>query len=358
LDSFAFIIHPIDPKRDVSRRFPLLGRIFNQRQINYLCNFFPPVLLSEIEGVTSAATGKKVRGWLIACPLTTARMLELPAEKAYKKIIRTGLLAERLGVDIIGLGAFTSVVGDGGVTVSKALTVPVTSGNAYTISTALSAVRKATELTGIHVEDASAAVVGALGAIGRVCARLLANEVDVLYLIGRQADKLNQLCTSLQPEVQAELRTSCDLSVLRRSNLIVTVTSASGAIIQSEHLQPGSIICDVAQPRDVSAHITKGREDVLVIDGGIVDVPGEVDFNFDFGLPSRKAYACMAETMALAIEGRSEDHTISKKITVAQVKRISAIAGKHGFKLSGLRSFGRAITEKQFEIVRNHAQRR
>ncbi|MBU1660843.1 MAG: shikimate dehydrogenase, partial [Chloroflexi bacterium] len=134
MDTFAFIIHPIDPKRDVSRKYPLLGRIFNERQINYLCRFFPPVYLSEIEGITSAATGKQIQGWLIACPLTAARMLELPTRIAYRKIIQTGRLAERLGTDILGLGAFTSVVGDGGVTVAQSLDIPVTTGDAYTVS--------------------------------------------------------------------------------------------------------------------------------------------------------------------------------------------------------------------------------
>jgi hypothetical protein len=27
MDTFAFIIHPIDPKRDVSRKYPFLGRV-------------------------------------------------------------------------------------------------------------------------------------------------------------------------------------------------------------------------------------------------------------------------------------------------------------------------------------------
>ncbi len=38
MDSFAFIIHPIDPKRDVSRKFPLLGKYLTEKQID----FFPP----------------------------------------------------------------------------------------------------------------------------------------------------------------------------------------------------------------------------------------------------------------------------------------------------------------------------
>jgi len=78
VDTFAFIIHPIDPKRDVSRKFPFLGRVLSTRQINFLSTFFPPIYLSEIQGITSLTTGKQISGWLIACPLTAARMLELP----------------------------------------------------------------------------------------------------------------------------------------------------------------------------------------------------------------------------------------------------------------------------------------
>jgi predicted amino acid dehydrogenase len=39
---------------------------------------------------------------------------------------------------------------------------------------------------------------------------------------------------------------------------------------------PGSVVCDVARPRDVSAMVAAVRDDILVIDGGMVDVPGPV----------------------------------------------------------------------------------
>ena len=90
MDTFAFIIHPIDPKRDVSRKFPLLGKIFTENQINFLSTFFPPVYLSEITGIQSQATGKQVKGWLIACPFTPKQMMSLPNRMVYRKIIQTG----------------------------------------------------------------------------------------------------------------------------------------------------------------------------------------------------------------------------------------------------------------------------
>ncbi len=356
MDSFAFIIHPIDPKRDVSRKFPLLGRLFNERFINFGSTFFPPVLLSEIDGIQSKATGKVLKGWLIACPLTAARMLELNERIAYYKIIQTGRLAERLGAGILGLGAFTSVVGDGGVTVANSLDIPVTTGDAYTISIAIQAVRKAAALMEIDLASATAAIVGATGAIGRVCAELLANDVSELYLIGRNEDKLRKLLADIRQDSKANLIIDTDLHNLHKAKVILTVSSAVHAIIQPKHLQPGCVICDVARPRDVAANVATKRDDIFVFDGGMVDVPGDVNFNFDFGFPQGKAYACMAETIALALDGRFEDYTLGKHITRKRVEEITQIATKHGFELSGFRSFERPVTHEQINQIRRNAR--
>jgi len=356
MDTFAFIIHPIDPKRDVSRKYPLLGKIFSEKQINFFSTFFPPVYISEIEGITSAATGKEIKGWFIACPFTPKRMLELPEKQVYRKIIQTGRLAERLGAGILGLGAFTSVVGDAGVTIARELDVPVTTGDSYTVSLAVEAVTKAADIMEIPLTGATAAVVGATGAIGKVCAELLADEVGELYLIGRRREALEALREHWQPTSRARLHVSTSMEVLRHAQLILTVTSAIHDIIQPEHLRPGAVVCDVARPRDVSAMVAAVRNDILVIDGGMVDVPGPVDFHFNFGFPPGKSYACMAETMALALEGRFEDYTLGKDLTRARVEEIAQIAQKHGFRLSGFRSFERAVTLEHIEAVRRNAK--
>ena len=315
MDSFAFIVHPIDPKRDVGRKFPLLGRILSERQIDFFSTFFPPVYISEIEGITSEATGKQVKGWFIACPYTPRRMLELPERSVYRKIIQTGHLAEKLGANILGLGAFTSVVGDAGVTIAKALDIAVTTGDSFTVSLAVDAIREAARLMEIPLERATAAVVGATGAIGQVCAELLAEDVERLYLIGRREQALKELRDRIGTRAKAELVTSTTMDVLSEARLILTVTSSLHDVIRPEYLQPGSVVCDVARPRDVSAMVAAARDDILVIDGGMVDVPGPVNFNFNFGFPPGKAYACMAETIALALEGRFEDYTLGKHLT-------------------------------------------
>ncbi len=363
MDTFAFIIHPIDPKRDISRKYPLLGKISTKWMIDHISPLWPAVKISEIDGITSKSSGKQIKGWFVACPLTPAHIIQLPEKTVYRKIIETGRLAEKLGADILGLGAFTSVVGDAGQTIARVLDVPVTTGDSYTVAVAVQAVLLAASMLDIHPEQACVAVVGANGAIGRVCAELMAEKAAELILIGRRQDALEQLGREIfegRPERSGSLtiRASTDLSTLREAQLILTVTSALHDIIRPEDLQSGSVICDVARPRNVSAQIASSRDDVLVIDGGMVDVPGPVDFHFDFGFPPGKAYACMAETMALALEGRFEDYTLGKELSRRRVKEITEICTRHGFALSGFRSFEKPVSEETIERVRKKRRTR
>ena len=135
--------------------------------------------------------------------------------------------------------------------------------------------------------------------------------------------------------------------------MVVTVTSSVTPVIEPAHLRSGAIVLDVARPRNVSRQVAQARDDVLVIEGGMVAVPGpELDFGFDFGFPPRMAFACMAEVMILALEGRMESYSLGRDIAVDRVLDIEALGAKHGFQLGGFRSFERAVTENELERVR------
>ncbi|MCC7450416.1 MAG: shikimate dehydrogenase [Anaerolineae bacterium] len=354
-DTFAFIIHPINPKRDVSRKWPWLGKLLTEDQVNFFSAYFPPVYISEIIGVRSEATGKEIKGWFIACPFTPQRMMQLPVNQVYNKIVACGRKAEKLGARLLGLGAYTSVVGDAGVTIANRLAMPVTTGDSYTIMMAVEAVRKAAQVMGIPLESATAAVVGATGAIGSVCAQMLADDVANLIVVGRRSEAINVAREKCEGH-RASVRAGTNIDLIYDADLVLTVTSAIDEVIYPEHLKPGAVVCDVARPRDVSKLVADKRDDVLVIEGGMVEVPGPVDFHFDFGFPPKMSYACMAETMALALEGRYEDYSVGKELTVARAQEIGAICAKHGFKLGGFRSFERAVTDEQIARVRENAQ--
>jgi len=213
---------------------------------------------------------------------------------------------------------------------------------------------EAARVMGAEMSQSTAAVVGATGAIGSACAQLLAREVGHLIMVGRREGALLAVREKCEGQT-ARLTTSTDMHAIYQADLIIAVTSAVHAVVEPQHLKPGAVVCDVARPRDVSWRVAQERDDVLVIEGGMVEVPGEVDFHFDFGFPPGKSYACMAETMILALEGRVEDYTIGKDITIAQAQEIGTLAQKHGFKLAGFRSFEKPVTDEQIALVRERA---
>jgi fatty aldehyde-generating acyl-ACP reductase len=358
MDNFAFIIHPVNPKRDAQRKFPLLGKILPEPAINFFSRFFPPLYISHISGIVSQATGKEIEGWFIACPLTPRQMVSLPVETVYKKVIATGKLAQELGAKVLGLGGFTSVVGDGGLTIAKHLDIPVTTGDSYTIGVAVEAALQAGQRMNIEPAKASAAIVGATGSIGRVCAQLLARHVPQVILVGRRQDALKQVQRLVESQGPAEVQISTDMRDLQRADIVLTVTNAIEAVIEPHHLKSGAVVCDVARPRDVSRQVMEERDDVLVIEGGMVKVPGPVNFNFDFGFPPGMAYACMAETITLALAGHYQSYTLGKEISLGQVETMTALAAKHGFKISGFRSFELAVTDEKINQIRENASQK
>jgi predicted amino acid dehydrogenase len=302
------------------------------------------MVISEIKGVRSR-NGAETEGWFIGCPLTPRQMVDqLPLDFVYERIGECAKIAHGLGAELIGLGAFTSVVGDGGVTIAKDSPIAVTTGNSYTVATAIEGTLKACDLVGIRTEEGTLAVVGATGSIGKTCARQLAPQFAKTYLIGRDRARTEQVAAEIPNTIP-----TTDLNVLKEADAVVTVTSSDSEVIMPEHLRPGSVVCDVARPRDVSVRVGRERPDVLVIEGGVVSVPGEVDFGFDFGFPPKTAYACMSETMMLALDERAESFTLGKDVSVQQVEESQRLAHKHGFKLDKFRAFEKLVTEEAIE---------
>jgi predicted amino acid dehydrogenase len=359
MNSFAFILHPLSVE-DAFRKYPW-ARVLPGAWVERAMALTRPRVLSEITGLRSA-TGAEARGWFVVLPLTSRLLTALPAERTVPRVLETcKLAASVLKPDIIGLGAFTKVVGDAGVTVAKELSVPVTTGNSYTVATAIEAALLGAEKMGLDLAQTGAAVVGAAGSIGRVCAKALARQVARLELVDISEERLQPVLEEIRSDVRTKAAvTACSQvpEALQRSRLVVSATSAVGAVIHPGDLQPGTVVCDPARPRDVSAEVGRVRDDVLVVDGGVVEVPGEVDFHFNFGFPPRTAYACMAETMILALEGKFESFSLGRQLSEEKVEEIAALGRKHGFRLAGLRAFERAVTDEEIAAIRERAQRR
>lgn len=350
MNKFAFIIHPIEID-DIYKKYGFL-KVLPRFITEKIVSAASPSVTSKITDVKSKF--QEAEGWFIAVPLTSKMIMKISEKYVMKKIINAGKIAEKLGAKIIGLGAYTSVVGDGGITIANNLNIAVTTGNTYTVAAAFDGTKEACRLLDKNFSECEVAVVGATGSIGKVCAELACREAKKVILIGRNIKKLMEIKWEFHEKYSSHIEIECCTNIkegIENADVVITVTSSVEDVIKAEYIKSGAVICDVARPRDVSKLVQEKRNDVLVIEGGVIEVPKEVDFNFNFGFPKGLCYACMAETMILALEGKYENFSLGREINIDKVDEINNLAKKHGFKVARLRSFEKVIDDNHIQNV-------
>ncbi len=358
---FAFVIHPLN-LGFIHRHPPFWWtRFLPDGLVEAVAAHVPPMYVGKIRGGESPQTGQRIEGHLISLGATPRQMLRHDEHFTYARLNQAARLAERLGARILGLGAFTSVVGDAGVTVAHEAGIAVTSGNSLTVAATLEAAKQAVRLMGHDdLSRGRAMVVGATGSIGSVCARLLAQAVRDVVLVSIEPEKLIDLKRRIEeetPGARVAIGTRAN-DLVGDCDLVVTATSAFGQrVLNLGACKPGAVICDVARPTDVGEREAALRPDVLVIESGEVLIPGNLEVGYDIGLPKGTVYACLAETALLAMEGRFESYTLGRELSPAKVKEIYQLFLKHGFRIAGLRSFDRYVDEEEIRRKRETAQR-
>lgn len=366
ISRFAFVIHPLS--QQYFRNAKPLDMMANyapkafMNSVEKVMAYSPPFVYSKVSGIKSP-TGAEAEGWLITVGGTPKEIMSHSPEFTYRRLLAAARLAKRLGAQIMGLGAFTKVVGDAGLTVSKRSPLPITTGNSYSASGALWAAHEALKKLGLveigenNKARAKAMVVGATGSIGAVCARLLAKAVDEVYIVARESARLLALKESIMKETpEANIHvTSNPNKYLGEMDMIVTSTSGAGKrILDIMEVKPGCVITDVARPLDIPPEDVAKRPDVLVIESGEVELPGDVRMK-NIGLPPKVAYACLAETIVLALEGRYETFTVGREIEWEKVREIYQLGLKHGMKLASISGVNGVYTDEDFDRVRTLA---
>jgi len=285
--TFGFLIHPLSA-RYMDRVTPLTKPL-PCFLINQLIKLKKPYEISrfKVNGLL---------GFFVGCPLTSDQMLKLNHEFVLKRIIQTCNVASKLGVKIISLGAFSAIATHQGKDLIGKVDINVTTGRAFTIAAVYEQVNR--------LKYEKVAIVGADGAIGKGLCGMLGNVVKV----GR--DNFDDLYSA---------------------DLIVSTTNTTKEIIDENKLKSGSVIIDVSKPSTIRRDIT--RKDVKVIDGGLVKLPHDVNLGVNFDCSKNVVFACMAEPMILALEGKYENYSIGDDISVEKVKEILELSKKYGFEV-------------------------
>ncbi|MCD6217336.1 serine carboxypeptidase [bacterium] len=354
-NQFAFVVHPLK-----------LSDVFEIKAFRWLRNLppallemalaqLPPVHVSRTSVITTP-DGKQTQGSLYALIMTPKMMMRLPEERVYTDLVKIANLAKQRSIGIMGLGAFTSVVGDAGLSVAKRSPIPVTSGNSLTIWATVETAKQACKLMGIKLSSASVMVVGATGSIGKAITRMLAPQVGRMVIISRRPERVLEFSREIQsvcPDVNSGTVVE---TLIGEMDLVIATTTDPDGVVDVMALKSGCVVLDVARPPDVSKEQAERRDDVLIIESGEIRIPGEVDWGVNIGMPPNIAYACLAETILLAVSGRFESYTLGRELDIEKIRKIGELAIQNGFELSEPISFGRMLSREDITAIRNRAQ--
>ncbi len=355
---FCFVVHPLSLEDLVRYEPNAKGK--GPAIIRKIMEWMPSWAAAHVTGVRTP-DGRETEGWFVSAALFSEQIMAFPREEVYKRIVRAIEIGVELGADIAGLGAFTGVVGDGGVTIAQRSPIPVTTGNSLTIAAGIQSLFRGAQEMEIDLESATAVVVGATGSIGSACVRLIAPKVNRVILVARNHTRLAKFYESIAGALPCESSYTTDISqAVRQAQLVLTATSSTQDVIEPEDLQTGAVVCELSLPHDVSRRVAEDRPDVLVTEGGNMLLPGNPHFErvrepgeeFDLNLPPRTALACMSETMVLALENRLENYTLGRGIELQKVIEIQEMAERCGFSTADMRAFDAAITPERIASIR------
>jgi fatty aldehyde-generating acyl-ACP reductase len=346
MKKFAFLVHVRSSYRTdlaaVASPFGWLPESFYQFVLKN--RPLPPFVWSK---VTLTPNATEPEGYVIMLPYSGQQLLQ--QQRAMMPRINQAMqMASSLGAELVGLGALTSPVTLGGKLLTNNPHVSVTNGNAFT---AVITWKKVAELIDqCPKRYPVVALVGATGSVGSLVSNLLAShqpQADYL-LVARNERKLRGLAsemTSLDARVRPVISTQ--MEDVKQADIVVLLTSASDALLHSEHLKPGAVVLDDTIPRNTHPSLLEDRPDVTIIDGGLVDMP-HIRISRDIGLPDRTSFACLAETMLLAQAGH-EGHFSIGNPTLAQAEYISGLAQRFsnlGFRPAPDYSFGQPLVSQ------------
>jgi predicted amino acid dehydrogenase len=363
VNRFAYLVHPLYQNHlKKVKAVDILSSIIPQSMdaVEKLMAYSPPFIYSKVKGIKSP-TGVEAEGWLISIGETSDEMEKHPPDFTTKKIMKAAEKAKRLGAQIMGISMLPKGMHGTSLEVGKHAALPITTGNSYTASTSLWATAEAVRQMGLSklkngkILKAKAMVIGATGDVGGICSRLLATAFEQVYIVSRNMAKLLSLKEALQEQkkgLKLQVSTRADRFI---DDMDVVVIASSDANIDIMRVKPGCVITDITRPMKFSQKDVAKRQDVLVITGGEIQLPGEAFEMKDIGLPHGVAYAGLAETIILTLEGRFEDFTKGSNTEWEKVKEIYKLGVKHGMRLSSISGVDGPLSEEDISRVKAKA---
>ena len=341
---FAFITHP-DRAEDIKHFMPP-AKYIPLRLAEGLGRVLPPLRVSELKVESPYGAAE---GFIISINITSRQVDVLPQRAVIKRLTRAGRIAERLGADIIGLGGSNLIRN----LAPEALKITFAGESSYNIATALESLEEAFSLMGNSIQNAHAVVLGAAGHVGAVCSFILSGRVKSMTLVDSDKKRINELAGKIIFHSGLSSGISDDPTKAVRSARMVIAAGAAG--ISPADLAPGSVLCDLNRPPRLGRETGQSRDDVLVLEGGVIKMPGMAGNYSEPGFQSGMTGPFLAETIIVALEKSLQKSCPVSCAGTEEVDRIRRLAQKHGFSRAGLMGPGGLINPENVEKVRKRS---
>jgi predicted amino acid dehydrogenase/alkylation response protein AidB-like acyl-CoA dehydrogenase len=344
LGRFAFLMHPTTQESvngdAVVAPFDLTEdeRAFMRDWLAEFSEWSKPDLdagVSYRTGKIFNREGDYVEGWLIASLLQPRDLMRLNPSRRRKLLGHYLDAVRKLEIDVLGLGAYTSVISGAGTEMTSERWA-TTTGNSLTAMIGVESLLSACAGSGRPLAQRIAGVIGAYGSVGRLASLRLARFAERLVLIGNAAntaamdalrrvggelylqalracrkgetgiglarvvaphlpdaatvdswidsahdepglrdlfERMDALMRSIAADAAPVTITSDLAHWLPRLEVVLSATSNGTAFIDPTLLHANAILCDCAQPPDIAAAALPQRPDVTVIEGGLIRMP-------------------------------------------------------------------------------------
>lgn len=349
---FGFIVHPLTA---FQRRLYGL-RALNPRLMRGKRASAGPQILARL--ALKNPFGMRAEGLLVGVPWLPEELIT-DQEGGVAAVIDAVQLCVEHGADVVGLGAVAAVIGGQGKAVAAAVDVPITTGNGFTAWAAIST------LEVLRRQGLPRAPIGLLGPPGPVAHAVLAACVEAgeqVRVVSEHPPKplMRRLAklTATGPGT-AEIVPHVD-NILMAGQLLITASSTGGRLAASE-LPTGSLVIDVAEPRDVKRD--RRRDDILILDGEYVRLPRWLRGGIWQSLygtvtgQQRHIFACYAEPMLFGLAERTDLCSVGRTIPAERLGALGDLAADHGFWVDRLFSESRAVSPARLQAILSQLQR-
>lgn len=281
--------------------------------------------------------------------------------------------AKDLGASVVGLGQFTSIISQNGLTLDS-LGLNITTGNPFTAHLAISAFLEGLSRLKVKSDQINLACFGITGNIISQVAKKVSLDLDSLNIFhheniqnskkfrtvtieflnylncieGKYPNKIkkalnefnfknvdNENLNDILVILNSIFRINADKTNLLNCNAILLGTNSSEILVHNDQVNTNTVILDLGVPHNLDPQLFL-RDDIEVMLGGVAHLPKdneEIKIEIpSFPLGYGEVFACMAETFATGFHDKKEIMHIGE-VKLSDIDKIASIASNHGFGL-------------------------